>query len=442
VSKATRKYLERHAEPEARAINHFVSSAPTFGNALIIPNFDEGENLFDTLASIPASPLGLVLVILVINATPHSSTEARDQNQWTLRELKKRFPQNSAHSSLSFHEFPQGSLWVVDRTSPAYLLPEKEGVGLARKIGCDIALALRHAGKIHSNWIHTTDADVILSKDYFEKAEKVVDEEVSALVYPFTHLVSDEPRLAEAARLYEIHLRYYQAGLRWANSPYAFPTIGSTLAFRGRCYAEAGGFPARMAGEDFYLLNKLAKLGKVQPLAGTPLQILGRLSERVPFGTGKALGKILSDQREGSFSLYDPALFNHLKFWLMFLYQLTEKYNEKTNLIWREKVRSSSPFLSLDILREALEKMEAFEAIEEARTRSSHPSIFLRHLHTWFDAFRTLKLLHALRDRAFPSLPWREALSRAEFVKRSAERIEPEQILFDLANSDGAQHGS
>jgi hypothetical protein len=40
-------------------------------------------------------------------------------------------------------------------------LPHKEGVGLARKIGCDIALSLYERGTLKSRWLHTTDADAI-----------------------------------------------------------------------------------------------------------------------------------------------------------------------------------------------------------------------------------------------------------------------------------------
>ena len=49
--------------------------------------------------------------------------------------------------------------------------------------------------------------------------------------------------------------------------------LGSALAF-GRAYAQVRGFNLREAGEDFYLLNKLAKLGKStgpQPAPITPL---------------------------------------------------------------------------------------------------------------------------------------------------------------------------
>jgi hypothetical protein len=38
-----------------------------------------------------------------------------------------------------------------------------------------------------------------------------------------------------------------------------------------------------------------------------------------------------------------------------------------------------------------------------------------RRVHSWFDAFRTLKFVHAVRDRCFPNVPWREALRDAPF---------------------------
>jgi hypothetical protein len=37
-------------------------------------------------------------------------------------------------------------------------------------------------------------------------------------------------------------------------------------------------------------------------------------------------------------------------------------------------------------------------------------------LHTWFDGFRTLKLVHGLRAAGFASIPWRLALSDARLA--------------------------
>ncbi len=73
-------------------------------------------------------------------------------------------------------------------------------------------------------------------------------------------------RVFLATQLYELSLRYYVAGMKFARSPYAFHTIGSSMAVSPVHYARVRGFPKREAGEDFYLLNKLAKLGSVLEL--------------------------------------------------------------------------------------------------------------------------------------------------------------------------------
>ena len=40
----------------------------------------------------------------------------------------------------------------------------------------------------------------------------------------------------------------------------------------------------------------------------------------------------------------------------------------------------------------------------------------LRHFHDWFDGFRTLKLIHHVRDRVATSLPWQDAIRLAPFM--------------------------
>ena len=62
------------------------------------------------------------------------------------------------------------------------------------------------------------------------------------------------------------------------------------------------------------------------------------------------------------------------------------------------------------------------------------PEAMRRRFHTWFDAFRTLKLVHALRDEGLPSLAWREALAEAPFTRLSASTVEePESLRKWLA---------
>ena len=55
-----------------------------------------------------------------------------------------------------------------------------------------------------------------------------------------------------------------------------------------------GGIGRQQGGEDFYFLQKLFQLGETVELTRTFVYPEARFSERIPFGTGPALEKIIS----------------------------------------------------------------------------------------------------------------------------------------------------
>lgn len=431
ISKAEQKYLAREAEPEANHIGEKLSAR--FGHILIIPAYGEGENLFQTLSSVPQGPRGEVLVVLVVNARQDAPSWAHAENQKLLGALEARLgPPTSPGDALRLYPFEKGALLLVDRASPGRFFPAGQGVGLARKIGGDIALALYLQRKIASPWLHFSDADVLLPEDFFLQAEPFSSAtNLSALWYPFWHLCDPEPHLAEAMRLYEISLRYYVLGLRAAGSPYAYQTVGSAITVRASCYAQVRGVPRKDAAEDFYLLNKLAKVGAVQRLSGKPLQVEGRTSARVPFGTGKALSQIVGSLVRGEpFRIYHPAIFSHLGAFLAALSGMSLEGLTLTEALTRYATGNVRP----ELLEALLQQSGALAALEEARTKTRAPRALRRRLSVWFDGFRTLKLVHALRDLAFPSLPVSEALAGAWFAElpRGWEAWDSEQIRRHL----------
>src|SRR4029434_9989987 len=97
----------------------------------------------------------------------------------------------------------------------------------------------------------------------------------------------------KAIAAYELHLRYYLQALRTAGFPHGYHTIGSSMAVRARTYMEQGGMNRRQAGEDFYFLHKLIPLGGFTELNSTTVYPLPRPSNRVPFGTGRAVSEWL-----------------------------------------------------------------------------------------------------------------------------------------------------
>ena len=50
--------------------------------------------------------------------------------------------------------------------------------------------------------------------------------------------------------------------------------------------------------------------------------------------------------------------------------------------------------------------MKTERALEHAFRQSNNLDQFTRQVHTWFDAFRTLKLIHFLRDGYLPSISY------------------------------------
>ncbi|MEP6768744.1 MAG: hypothetical protein ABJC61_08750 [Acidobacteriota bacterium] len=437
--RASAQYLSRHAEPEAALAARLPGR---FGHALVIPAYGERESLFPLLGSVPAGPKGDVLIVVVINARADSPARIHEANAAVRERLSRELPDGedlSAAPPIRAHRLPAGTLLLIDRAAPGRYLPEGQGVGLARKIGSDVVLALQAAGTVTSPWIHNTDADVLLPPDYFDQTDAAAPEPsgVGCAIYFYAHRFEEDPALAEAARLYEISLRYYVLGLAWAESPYAYQSMGSCLAIPAAAYTAVRGFPRKNAAEDFYVLDKLAKVGSILRLSGTPLLLEGRPSDRVPFGTGRALRDLVAKKRalEG-FKLYHPLVFGHLAAWLRVLAAVAASQGDLA-AGFRE-LPESSLFFRADLLEKTLGKMGAFGAVRQAAAEVREPAALLRRLHTWFDAFRTLKLVHALRDEGFPSLPWRQALTEAPFTDlvSAPDDEEPETLRVRLAEKE------
>ena len=375
------RYLRRFAEPEAA----FAAEVPdAFASVLVIPGFRESPEfvarLFAELAGEPP-----FLLVLVVNQPDHLPDDAVTAALWAALG-------GGGHAWHYRREADHGLL-MVDRFSPGRRIPKRQGVGLARKIGADIALALIAGQRIALPWIWSSDADTRLPPGYFgaldaapvQRAGLDPDAPAAACLYPFRHHI-DSDALGVATALYEASIGHYAAGLHWAGSPYAFTTLGSALAVEAGAYARVRGVPRRNGGEDFYLLDKLAKLGAIWGLPGPELEIVARVSDRVPFGTGPAVARILAAGDPQHQALFrNPATFAELRRWLALFPDLAGRELDDSDLAPET--------------RAALEDQGIAKALEHARSHAADAASFARHLHTWFDGLRTLRLLNALRAR-------------------------------------------
>lgn len=386
LTKAISQYLSTYAEPFPESDE--VSRYGPFAEVVFVPLCGEDENidrLLTTLAVASESFSSPVLVLLIVNDGEKTPLVHRQSNQ---RTLKRKQP-------LEFLT-PQCLVATLNRTS----LP-LSGVGVARKLGGDFALNLHARGMVESPWIHTTDADALVAPDYFRvemsNARKwgIGPEELGAIVHPYQHTFQGEG--GEALLKYDAFLRYYSAGLAFAGSPFSYPTIGSCLGFSPQAYAVVRGFPKKDAGEDFYFLHKLAKSAFVWESGGL-VTLPCRASDRVPFGTGQSIKKI--QEAAGEYSVYDPKVFTLLRSWIQTIHTLSQ------GVEWGMATK--------DLPSEVLAAVTAMHAEEQSvlvlKTRKD-PGSRRRHWDTWFDGFRTLRLIHLLREQ-HPSLPWSQVIGK------------------------------
>jgi hypothetical protein len=412
------KYLRHYAEPETAALDG-LPLQPCWENVVVIPACNEAPEFLR-----PPPPCGgRSLMILVINESPAASREVSLRNLELAEEVRTRFSplwHSAPEWGLSLWQDPSSErdLLLVDRFSKGRQIPARGGVGFARKLGSDLALSLIQRQRVRSHWIHCTDADVKLPATYFSCCNVLpgTGSRYAVLVYPFSHCEShdraDAGEVFLATRLYELSLRYYVAGMKFARSPYAFHTIGSTMAVRALHYARVRGFPKREAGEDFYLLNKLAKVGSVLELVQGPgidaIEIASRRSDRVPFGTGAAVNKITAmEDPFAGFRFYDPTVFGLLKLWLQSWPNIWQTGSASLDIdVLSAQAEDQQPIHLRQALLDCLQTLKTEQALAHAFKQSSDLDQFSRQLHTWFDAFRTLKLVHALRDRALPSVSY------------------------------------
>lgn len=356
----------------------------TFDGVVVIPALAESETLFATLCSLAKNPPDFIarfLVLVVVNNRQDASLGDKQDNRETLRLLAEG---SKTPSCLS--------LGWIDASSPGRELPPKKGgVGLARKIGFDLALPLLDYSA-SSPILVALDADTLVQPDYLPAlASHFRSASAGGAVLAFRHQQGNSPLENKAICRYELFLRAYVLGLSLAGSPYAFHTVGSAMACTAAAYAAMGGMNSRQAAEDFYFLQQLKKTSDVAQVTGTIVHPSARSSHRVPFGTGKSISRLLADG-DGAVLFHGPECFAILRKWLSLVAARLDHSGAE--------IRLSAGGLS-PALGEYLDQAGFVEAWEKLQKNNRGQASRLAAFHAWFDGLRTLKLIHHLSDTVF-----------------------------------------
>lgn len=334
------------------------------GIIVVIPCYAE-TNIAASILSLnnATEPEIGVEVIVVVNQSESVSTETDELNQKTISELKGL----------------KSKLWFKLHIIEELALPQKHaGVGLARKIGMDEAL-FRFSGAVRNGIIACFDADSTVAPNYFVALADALKKPVYGCNIFFEHNVeANSPAVNKAITDYELFLRYYNLALNYADLPYAHFTVGSSMAVSCEGYIKVGGMNKRKAGEDFYFLQKIIQAGKFLELTSTTVMPSARVSDRVPFGTGKAIADRLKFDVSADYETYSFPVFSLLK-------TFSDKLRRYDLNDWPPEIEAFLP----DNFRESLTKVRKNNLREEK---------YQQGVFQLFSAFQVMKFLHFMRD--------------------------------------------
>lgn len=347
---------------------------------IVIPCYDEEHTILKTLAALAAcAECERSEIIIVINDRKDSPSEVKAGNERTEKLIDSN---KEIYPHLKIHII---RLKELDH--------KNAGVGMSRKVGMDEAAQRLYQLNRKNGIILCLDADSLVDSNYllavhqhFEKNEK----SPAADIY-YEHPIKGDDfdeTIYKSIIAYELHLRYYINAKKWIGLPYAYQTVGSSMAVRAEAYVKEGGMAVRRAGEDFYFLHKFTLDKNFSSIKKTTVRPSPRKSIRVPFGTGKAVIEISENQ--GMLTTYSPDSFRVLK---DFLAQLPELYNsaDLKSFNFHEGL--------LLFLEENDWEAKKRELVENTKDYKS----FCKRFYAWFNAFMCMKYLHFMRDHYFPN---------------------------------------
>ena len=357
------------------------------GTALIItiPCYNEPD-ISKTIQSIIDCdrPRCSVEILVLINAYTQTSVDILKTNRQSHQQLQTLAKQ---YNTDSFKIIPLYTDSII------YKYP---GAGIPRKMVMDEAVRRLASIDNDNGVVVSLDADCTVDRNYLRAIEAAFcDEKVNVATIEFHHPVehlAKEELIRQAMELYELYLRYYREALAYCGYLYPYYTIGSAMAFRASAYTKTGGMGRQAAGEDFYFLQKVFPLGKVVHIDSTRVYPAARFSDRVPFGTGPALQKMV-EEKEIVKMTYSFESFESLKC----------LFDQIDSLFLAEKSEIHTILSSLpDFLQDFLRLDDFVQHCLEVKANASNPISFRKRFFHYFNAFKIVKYLNFVHPDRIP----------------------------------------
>lgn len=377
-----KKYIQKH-----QAYNNYaIPTEFNYGMVVVIPCYDEPDVL-TTLKSLmhclPTKyPVG---VLVVVNSSELTDEVIVKHNRETYHEVVA-FAEENNQPQLTFHALLCENM------------PRKHaGVGLARKIGMEWAVRGFLQSENSNGVIISLDADCKVSENYLQLIEYQFNTySPNCCVLNFEHRAKDEsPALQNAIDQYEAYIWYFRNALKAIDFPFYYHTIGSAFAVLADVYVRVGGIGRQQGGEDFYFLQKVFFLGKTTELMKVFVYPEARFSDRIPFGTGPALEKIL-ETGDGLLRVYSVEAFKALKEFFVLRIKFYKQSQEVVSALVEQLHLSVQHFLKENNL---------LTAIADCNENSATANTFEKRFFHHFDAFTIIKYLNFAHNNYFELTP-------------------------------------
>lgn len=351
-----------------------------------IPVYAEPD-LVTTLDSLYGCDLpdALVEVILLFNKSDRMTREEILQHDLTWKNTI-RWIEDHIKDGLKFL-----AVYIPSCPDP------KGGVGWARKLVMDEASRRLDQEGV----LVCLDGDCTVSGNYlqvifhFFKTQNSCD---AASIYYEHKLDLPDRRVVEAIAQYELHLRYLVAALRWAGHPFAFHTIGSSMAVRRRAYLLQGGMNTRQAGEDFYFLQKFIEIESLHEIKDATVFPSARISGRVPFGTGRAMQTLLN--ASGEWLTTDMEVFLLVRPLLTGIDSIRQIFRDDNVTA---KVDMLSDALGLhEWVIQFLEHIGFAEQCRQISAQTTNAAAFRRRFFRYFNSFMMIRYMHFISQHYIP----------------------------------------
>jgi len=367
------KYIEKRSIHYSGKPHRMIKNKK-FNFFIVIPCYNELEYIFETLKSINKQNqkiLNDTLVIVVINNSKDEKELVKNNNKKTYQKLiEKKYNYNFI---------------AIDAFSVNNAMPNKlAGVGYARKIGLDFSLNYILS---EQSLLCSLDADTLIIKNYLKKIKENFKKDINVAVINFKHQKSQNPIIEEGIRKYEKSIKKIAKEIELTGSPYGYVSMGSTIVCNVKSYIACGGMNTKVATEDFYFLQALAKYTKIHKIDELLVFPSSREENRVYLGTGFRMDEYLKNR------LFKNLYFKKDSFLeIKKIIQIVKEYqNCEYNFVLEEmntKLNKKSTQFLID---------KDFKNVwNKFKKNSKNKNQFMLFFHQWFDALSIIKLLKKL----------------------------------------------